>query len=621
MARALGGAAPAGGGWKCRCPAHEDGKPSLSLDLGEGGRLLTHCFAGCTKAAVFDGLKAKGVLLNGDARPAEPRPKARARPRQVATYVYTDENDRPLFRVARMEPKSFPQSRYENGEWIGGKGAMDGVRRVLFRLPQVIAAEEVVLCEGEKDALNVAAAGLCGTTSPQGAGFWRDELAAPLAGKRVVILPDADEAGREHARTAAAAARGAGAVSVKLIELPGLPEKGDVSDWLADGHTIEDLRALIAKAPEWEPPQRDGPEDQARISPQEALDLGDTLLDLSHDGLALALGEEWADQARHVALWGKWLFWNGPSGELDERLLHMTRARGYLRHRADGLVRASEADAIEGSTSRRPRPSPRRCARRRPSPTSSGWPAATPGQAAASDGGTPTRGCSAPPAGPSTSATGDAPAAAPGDYISPKRRPWRQRPPARRAALAGVPRAHLPPRPRADRLRAAGARLRAHRPHDRARPGVRLGAGRERQVDLVQHRLTAARRLRHHRARRPPARHPRRPPPDRHGDVARRPAGDGPGAGPGRAWDEPKLKSLTGGDPITARFMRQDFFTYEPQFTLVASGNHKPSFKGVDEAIRRRVDLIPFLQNIPAEERDKELPGKLTAEGPPSCAG
>ena len=70
---------------------------------------------------------------------------------------------------------------------------------------------------------------------------------------------------------------------------------------------------------------------------------------------------------------------------------------------------------------------------------------------------------------------------------------------------------------------------------------------------------------------------------------------------PGRAWDEPKLKSLTGGDPITARFMRQDFFTYEPQFLLAVAGNHKPSLKGVDEAIRRRLRLVPFLQNIPAE--------------------
>ena len=53
--------------------------------------------------------------------------------------------------------------------------------------------------------------------------------------------------------------------------------------------------------------------------------------------------------------------------------------------------------------------------------------------------------------------------------------------------------------------------------------------------------------------------------------------------------------------------MRQDFFTYEPQFTLLVAGNHKPSFRAVDEAIRRRVQLVPFLQNIPAAERDKDL--------------
>ena len=85
---------------------------------------------------------------------------------------------------------------------------------------------------------------------------------------------------------------------------------------------------------------------------------------------------------------------------------------------------------------------------------------------------------------------------------------------------------------------------------------------------------------------------------------------------PGRAWDEPKLKSLTGGDPITARFMRQDFFTYEPQFTLLVAGNHKPAFKSVDEAVRRRVQLVPFLQNIPEEERDTDLPEKLRPRRP-----
>ncbi|MEY5098167.1 MAG: hypothetical protein RJA36_886 [Pseudomonadota bacterium] len=82
----------------------------------------------------------------------------------------------------------------------------------------------------------------------------------------------------------------------------------------------------------------------------------------------------------------------------------------------------------------------------------------------------------------------------------------------------------------------------------------------------------------------------------------------------GKRWAESRIKSLTGGDPITARFMRQDDFTYIPQFKLVIVGNHKPSFRSVDEAIRRRLHLIPFTASIPASERDPLLPQKLKAE-------
>lgn len=85
---------------------------------------------------------------------------------------------------------------------------------------------------------------------------------------------------------------------------------------------------------------------------------------------------------------------------------------------------------------------------------------------------------------------------------------------------------------------------------------------------------------------------------------------------PGKAWNESRIKTLTGGDRITARGMRQDFFTYTPQFTLMIAGNHMPSFRGVDEAIRARVLLIPFAETIPAEERDPDLADKLRAEWP-----
>jgi putative DNA primase/helicase len=84
----------------------------------------------------------------------------------------------------------------------------------------------------------------------------------------------------------------------------------------------------------------------------------------------------------------------------------------------------------------------------------------------------------------------------------------------------------------------------------------------------------------------------------------------------GRRWAESKIKALTGGDKIAARFMRQDFFHYTPQFKLLIAGNHKPSLRTVDEAMRRRFNLVPFTVTIPAEKRDKELPVKLQKEWP-----
>ncbi|MFZ0661905.1 MAG: phage/plasmid primase, P4 family [Acidobacteriaceae bacterium] len=82
----------------------------------------------------------------------------------------------------------------------------------------------------------------------------------------------------------------------------------------------------------------------------------------------------------------------------------------------------------------------------------------------------------------------------------------------------------------------------------------------------------------------------------------------------GSRWAEAKIKAITGGEPITARFMRQDFFTYVPQFKLFVSGNHKPRLRSVDEAVRRRLNLIPFVVTFDKTKRDCKLTEKLRAE-------
>jgi putative DNA primase/helicase len=84
----------------------------------------------------------------------------------------------------------------------------------------------------------------------------------------------------------------------------------------------------------------------------------------------------------------------------------------------------------------------------------------------------------------------------------------------------------------------------------------------------------------------------------------------------GRAWAESKIKTLTGGDRVAARFMRQDFFEFTPQFKLMMMGNHKPALTGVNEAIRRRFLLLPFLVTVPQAKRDQNLIERLKAEWP-----
>jgi putative DNA primase/helicase len=84
----------------------------------------------------------------------------------------------------------------------------------------------------------------------------------------------------------------------------------------------------------------------------------------------------------------------------------------------------------------------------------------------------------------------------------------------------------------------------------------------------------------------------------------------------GRRWAEGLIKTLTGGDRVAARFMRQDYFEYDPEFKLIIAGNHRPGVRSMDEAFRRRLKLIPFNVTIPPEERDPQLAQKLKAEWP-----
>ena len=245
-----------GKNWSARCPVHDDKRPSLSVALGKDGRVLLHCHAGCKFEDILDALGLEPRDLFEQPPAATSQRSSDQRPKILRTYPYVDESGALLFEVVRFQPKGFRQRRPDPdkpSEWIWD---LHGVRRVLFRLPRVLKAamhgKLVFVVEGEKDVLRLEKAGFVATTNPGGAGKWRDAYSESLAGVQVVVLPDNDEAGRSHERLVARSVA-PHAASVKVVELPGLPPKGDLSDWFAAGGDGEALRELIRTAPPFEP--------------------------------------------------------------------------------------------------------------------------------------------------------------------------------------------------------------------------------------------------------------------------------------------------------------------------------------------------------------------------------
>jgi 5S rRNA maturation endonuclease (ribonuclease M5) len=222
-------------GWSARCPAHDDKRNSLSVSEGEDGKVLFKCHAGCSYAAI---IAALGLATH----PASQK-------KTVAEYTYQDEKGKTLYQAIRTEPKSFRVRRPDGiGKWVWN---IEGVRRVLYHLPEVIASdkqEPVYIVEGEKDADRLKSLGLITTTNVGGAGKWREEYSEYLRGRHTVIIPDNDAAGRKHAELVAQSLRNV-AASVKVVPLPNLSEKGDFSDWLEAGGTVEQLHELVELAP------------------------------------------------------------------------------------------------------------------------------------------------------------------------------------------------------------------------------------------------------------------------------------------------------------------------------------------------------------------------------------
>jgi len=218
-----------GNGYVALCPAHDDKKHSLSV-TADKEKILVKCFVGCSAEAIVDslGLGMSDLFVNSRTKFSEDK--------IIKTYDYTDETGQPLFQVCRLKPKSFRQ-RHKNGQgdWVWD---MKGVRRVLYHLHDIIKAPEVHFVEGEKDCDNLWECGLIATTSPGGANAWKDDYAECLAGKKVILIPDNDDAGYAYMREVACSLMGRADLYCIM-----LPDK-DVSDWLTKGHNPDELLEL-----------------------------------------------------------------------------------------------------------------------------------------------------------------------------------------------------------------------------------------------------------------------------------------------------------------------------------------------------------------------------------------
>jgi len=236
------------GKWESRCPAHDDRQPSLSISLGAGDRVLLHCHAGCpvedvlaslglTTADLFASANGDGASLPGE------------------EYVYVDERGAPVMKVVRRPGKKFAQARPDgSGSWVWN---LRGVKRVVYRLPKVLAAvatgETVYVCEGEKDVHALERAGVIATTNPGGAGKWSESYSRALARADVVVIADRDKSGRAHALAVAESLRGQDC-TVRVVEAA---TGKDAHDHLSAGLSIEDFRApgedeqpAVASAPD-----------------------------------------------------------------------------------------------------------------------------------------------------------------------------------------------------------------------------------------------------------------------------------------------------------------------------------------------------------------------------------
>ncbi|MEW6100581.1 MAG: phage/plasmid primase, P4 family [Pseudomonadota bacterium] len=503
----------------------------------------------------------------------------------TAKWDYLDAQGRLIAVVYRYDP---PGRKKEFRPWDARRRKMAPPEpRPLYNQPGIHNAAQVVLVEGEKCAQALIELGIVATTAMHGANAPVDKTDwTPLAGKAVLIWPDRDKPGWEYAVQAAQAILSAGAKSCHILYPPEEAAEGwDAADAVAEGF---DVAAFLAHGP--------------RVQVHDIADPGEPVIGAdesvwgTEDALALAFTRRYHRDWRYVAAWGRWLVWDGRRWRNEETLAATDLIRGVCRHaalQADNPKLAAKlaTSGTVGGVERLAR------ADRRHAATTAEWDADpwllnTPGGVVDLRTGRLRAHDRADRMTKITTATpaGDCPT-------------WRR-------FLAEVTGGD------AD-LQAYLQRVSGYCLTGSTREHALFflyGTGANGKSVFVN---TLATILGDYAASAPmdtfmEARGDRHPT-DMAGLRGARFVSSIE-TEQGRRWNESKVKAITGGDKVSARFMRQDFFEYTPQFKLVIAGNHKPAIRNVDEAMKRRLHLIPFTVTIPPERRDAMLTDKLLAE-------
>lgn len=612
LARALGHATH-GDTFKARCPCHDDDAPSLSVTRTDSGGFVAKCHAGCDQRRVFDACRE----LAGD-RPRE-------QPRRFEHVYRTADGEVFATKIRTYLPDGSKRMAWDR--------KLNGRPAPLYRLPELIEAGErgarVFVVEGERKVEQLERLGLVATSPPSGGSAgavgkkWRDEWSRYFAGLEVVILADSDEPGRVLANHVAQRLQEE-AFEVRVLELApprgGAAPKGyDVSDWLADGGTLEQLEQLVARvtpgqilaieqAPPAAPPRGDLP------------DLNDDDHEWgSEEWFGRRIVAEHGANIRYVGPWKKWMAYDPTRGRWAEASNGEVIRAGTATARAlaseaarfaDEVGRGGNKSLIAAAQSRL------KVAKKflafKALEQATRFAAAHVDVVASPEQWDRDAMLFAVANGVVELATGQLRAARQDDYLV-LGSPVVYDPAATCSTwLAFLSRVIPDPEQRAYLQRLCGFSLTARTDEHTLHVLYGQGAnGKSTFTDTWSYVLggysvaaPASLMLKSKNERHPTEManlHKRR--------LAL--ASESPADG---KLDEERVKSLTGGDRVPARRMREDWWDFEPTHKLVLSTNHRPRIAGTDRGIWRRVRLVPFTVTIPEAEWDRGLKGKLRAE-------